>query len=147
MAPELESEGLRRQAAQKKIIVAGLARGLTFDEAGELAGVVARTIGRWRKEDPVFDQAIVAERETWVAEIVGGLAVAGIEALNILRFEARFGERSADRVRAAVALLNQGQRFRREANYEVRMRKVEERLGLVEPLELATGDDSTDPEA
>jgi hypothetical protein len=139
-----------RQAAEKRVVVAALGRNLDYGEAAALAGVSERTIGRWRREDPAFDAAIREQRERWVNEIVGDLAVAGREAVAVLRFEARFGERSADRVRASVAVLHEGQRFRREVDFEVRMRAIEERLGLVEPLELGSaaddlgeGDDDT----
>jgi hypothetical protein len=51
----------------------------------------------------------------------------------VLREEARSGQRSADRVRASVALLNYTQRFQREQRFEQRLRAVEERLGIAEP--------------
>jgi hypothetical protein len=134
-------EQFDRQAAAKRIVIAALGRNLEYGEAAALAGVSERTIGRWRKEDRAFDEAIREQRERWVNAIVGDLAVAGREAVAVLRFEARFGERSADRVRASVAVLHEGQRFRREVDFEVRMRAIEERLGLVEPLELGGASD------
>jgi hypothetical protein len=48
-----------------------------------------------------------------------------------MRREMTLGERSADRVRAAALSLTLAARFRREHEIEMRLRAVEERLGLV----------------
>ena len=90
--------------------------------------------------DPVFRARVSEQWDRWVDEVRGQLEAAGPEAVAVLRAECRDGPRSADRVRAATALLSYAQRARREHEFEARLRTLEERLGIVAPTVEDAGD-------
>jgi hypothetical protein len=140
------NEAGRRRAAQQQVAVDVLGRGGSYGDAGEEADVDRRTIGRWM-QDAAFRRRVAARRDAWVAEISGQLVAAGPDAVTVLIQESRIGERSADRVRAATALLHQAARFRRDHDLEERLRALEEKLGLSDtgPEQPAEDPDLSDP--
>jgi hypothetical protein len=137
------NESESRRAALDEILIAELARGRTYEEAGATADCSARTVGR-RMRDPAFRRLVWERRSEWASEITGQLIERSGDAVDIVYEEARTAERSADRIRAATMLLNLGHRFRQAYELEERLRAVEEQLGLrtptdgVDPDEAAT---------
>lgn len=71
----IASPKCRQVSAQKTLAVAALARGETHGQAGEVAGVSARTIGRWT-EDPMFAslvrEAVACSFASALAKLSGG---------------------------------------------------------------------------
>jgi hypothetical protein len=65
-----------------------------------------------------------------MSALSGQLIGAAMGATDVIRREMTLGERSADRVRAAGLALTLAARFRREHELELRLRAVEERLGI-----------------
>jgi hypothetical protein len=126
------NEAAERRGAQQRIAAEVLGHGGSYREAGERAGVDARTIQRWMR-DPLLRARVSEQWDAWVDEVRGQLEAAGPEAVTVLRAECRDAPRSADRVRAATALLSYSQRFRREHEFEARLQTLEERLGIVAP--------------
>jgi hypothetical protein len=119
-----EGEAVERRHRQDEVLVEGLAGGLDYAAAGELAHVSARTV-RWRMADGGFAAAVSQRREQRVGEVTGvlgglaGRAVATLEAcLDV--------DRPADRIRAAQVVLSELRRFRDQVDLEQRLRQVEE---------------------
>ena len=126
------SEDQQRRAAQDDILVEALASGHSYREAGELAGVNARTVAR-RMTDQEFVRRVSDRRGERVAEVTGKLVSASSDAVRVIHEQCLEAERPADRLRAAQLLLSLSVRFRHEHELEERLRAVEGRIGLADP--------------
>ncbi len=69
---ELTGETAQRREAVDTILVAALAAGSSYHEAGRQAGVTERTVGR-RMAVPAFNARVAAAREERVAIMCGAL--------------------------------------------------------------------------
>jgi hypothetical protein len=118
-----------RRRVQDDLLIVALARGLSSERAGEVAGVSGRTVRR-RMRDPGFGRRVREVRDQWVDRVTGQLIGGASDAVNTIVVECRDGERSADRLRAASLLLGLGLRYRQAAELEARVRELETRLGL-----------------
>jgi len=133
------TESAARRSALDEVLVAELARGRSYEEAGHAVGWSARTVGR-RMRDPVFRRRVTEMRAAWSSELTGRLLDRGTDAIDVIYDEARTAERSTDRLRAAAMLLQFGHRFRQTDELEHRLRAIEEQLGLREPNEQDAAD-------
>src|SRR5436190_10426711 len=125
-----EGESGRRRADRDERIKEAIALGLTYAEvAQEVTGVSVRTIARLMS-DQGFASDVWQRRAERMSALSGQLIGAAMGATDVIRREMALGERSADRVRAAGLALTLAARFRREHELELRLRAVEERLGL-----------------
>jgi hypothetical protein len=124
-------EAVQRRLALDDVVVAELARGRSYSDAGAAVGWSARTVGR-RMRDPGYRHRVAEMRARWASELAGRLLDHSADAIDIVREEARTAEKSADRLRAAGMLLTIGLRFRQAHDLEERLRAVEDRLGLVD---------------
>jgi hypothetical protein len=118
-----------RRAAQDEVLVAALARGLSHEHAGQLAGVSGRTVER-RLEDPEFAERVAALRRHWADQLTGELLDLASDALLALRREIQEAEKSTDRIRASAVVLTHAYRFRHGQELEARLRAYEQDQGL-----------------
>lgn len=122
--PSAEVES--RAEARDELIKAALVSRHSYEEAGEAAGVSARTVRR-RMADPAFAQDVRARRAERASALSGGLLDLGAKCLEVLS-DALEDEDPGTRLRAAQAVLTLGQRFRREGEMTDRIARVEGRL-------------------
>jgi len=123
-------EAARRRADRDERIKEALSVGLSYTDTSEEVGVSVRTIARLMS-DAEFAADVWERRSARMAQLSGQLIGAALGAVDVIRREMTLGERSADRVRAAALSLTLAARFRREHELELRLRAVEERLGLI----------------
>ena len=105
------------------IAALALARGDTFDQAAEAAGVNRRTVYRWRK-NPRFAAKVRQIRDEMVSEAAGRLAAtitAGINALVKLLDD----ENPAVRLRAATEIIDSTLRVRNAVDVADRIAALE----------------------
>lgn len=79
--PGTEAQG--RRVHQDELVVAALAGGRCYEEAGAAAGVSARTVRR-RMAEPAFAAAVSARRGERVAAVTGQLVAAGSDAITVI---------------------------------------------------------------
>jgi hypothetical protein len=119
-------DGAGRREASDEILVEGLAAGLSFVQAGDLAGVSSKTVQR-RLQDPEFARRVSRRRDERVGEVTGLLVDASHAAVGVLR-EGLGAERFADRLRSAQLILTMSGRFRELEDLSARLAEVEARL-------------------
>jgi hypothetical protein len=135
-------ESADRRFAQQELALEALARGCTYSQAGDLAGVTAKTIQRWMR-DPSFARRLSERRGDRLSQVTGLLLDATTEAVAVLRQECREAERASDRLRAASLLLTLASRMHDRLDVETRLAEVEAFVGLVPaPADLSTGEGS-----
>jgi len=107
-----DSEGERRRAA-----------GLSYAQAGELAGVSARTARR-RVSDPPFATELASRRAARVSDVTGRLLVGADRAVQVL-LEALESPVTGERLRAADLVLSMSRRFRADCDVDRRLSSLE----------------------
>lgn len=119
---------------QREKLAIALAEGMTIEEAAAEAGI-GRTLAVELKADPAFQQKIKDIRTGMVQAMLGTLTSGGRRAACVLL---KLIEPEADgipnpphvRHSAARTLIESGFKARQEADFEERLRAVEERAGL-----------------
>lgn len=136
-------EGAARRAAQQELAVEALARGCSYAQAGELAGVTAKTIQRWMR-DGAFARLLSERRGDRLSQVTGLLLDATTEAVAVLRRECREAERASDRLRAASLLLTLAPRLHDRLDVDARLAEVEAFVGMVPvPADLSSAESSS----
>jgi len=77
-------EATSRRAAQDEILIAGLASGLSYEEAGKKAGCVGRTVAR-KMQDLDFARQVASRRGEHVLAVAGQLTSLSAEAVEVIR--------------------------------------------------------------
>jgi hypothetical protein len=125
------------------VLIEGLAHGLSYSQAGDVAGVSARTVQR-RMAELGFAARVAQRRDELANQLIGGLALLSTRALEVLREELDSGNRAADRIRAAGLVLAQFQRLRDAADLEARLRHLEAELTALHHASSLVPDDDED---
>ena len=133
------SETQARRAAGNDVLLDALAAGRSYSEAGVLAGVAPRTVGR-RMAEPSFAAELARRRAMRVSDITGRLLSTSERALDVLE-ECLGAERPGDRLRAAELILTMTRRFRLEVDVDARLAALE---GATSPVEAAVAGDDDD---
>jgi hypothetical protein len=118
-----------------------VARGKTVRDAAAEIGMPERTAYR-RSTEPEFQAKVRSFRRAMVEETLGVLTAEGVEAAKTLGQLQRPGTTppAADetetpagvRVQAARAILDLGGKYRQELDYDERLRRLEEAMGLAQ---------------
>lgn len=114
--------------AHRRLAVAVLAAGGTYQEAGETSGVTSRTIARWMT-GPEFRRAVSDARLERVSQVTGQLADLSVTAVDVLR-DGLDSEKTADRLRAAQLILAWSARMHRDTDLEQRVLEIERLQGI-----------------
>ena len=125
-----KSESEARRAAVDKKLVEALASGLTYSQAGEVAGCTSRTVAR-RMAEPTFAAVVSRARGERVAELTGQLTGLGSKAIEAIGECLQSGS-PAERLRAAQLPLTMVLRMRSEVELEARFTAIEKRLLLTD---------------
>jgi hypothetical protein len=129
MAAERRSEAQARRAAQDEILIEALAAGRSYAEAGRLAGLSGRSVGRRMQAGGEFERQVTQRREETVGRVIGGLSTLAVNALEVIAAHLA-DPTSPEQMRAATLTLSQLVRFRQVAEFEQRLRDLEARVGL-----------------
>ena len=121
-------EATSRRAAQDEILIAGLASGLSYEEAGKAAGCVGRTVAR-RMEDAEFARRVASRRGEHVLAVAGQLTALSAEAVEVIRGCMQDGS-ARTRLAAAKTLLELAVKFRNSHDLEVEIAEIRQHLGL-----------------
>lgn len=104
------NEGVDRQAAADELIMAALATGHSYKEAGALANVSSKTVQR-RMATPEFAAEVRRQRDEHAARITNMLTSLEEQAVQTLS-QLLSADRDADRLRAAQLMLSVGHQRR-----------------------------------
>ncbi len=132
----LTGEAAQRREATDTILVAALAAGSSYQEAGRQAGVTERTVGR-RMAVPAFSARVAAAREERVAIMCGALTNLGPRAVARLAELLEADERLA--MLAVRESLTQVFRARRQYQLEADLRAVRAELDDLKSFLHGTG--------
>jgi hypothetical protein len=127
----------QRREAVDAILVAALAAGNTYQEAGRQAGVTERTVGR-RMATPEFSSRVAAAREERVAVMCGALTDLAPRAVERLAELVRADEHIA--IQAVRETLTQVFRARRQYQLEADVRALRAELEELRSSLNPTGD-------
>ena len=116
------------RAAQDDLIIECLAAGMSYPQAGEIAGCTARTISR-RMANRDFARRVSRRRGERVQAIAGQLTALAEDAVTTVREVLASADRDADRLRAAHMVLTLLGRFRADTDLEDRLNELEHHLG------------------
>jgi hypothetical protein len=136
--PSTKSETETRREAQDGVILDALARGLPYREAGEMAGVSARTVRRRMSEED-FAQEVRSRRSERVSALTGQLVTGSEQAVGTL-VECLAAEKQADRIRASSALLHYSERYRAQSDLQAEMAEIRRMLEHNPSSETGSGD-------
>lgn len=123
------TEADRRRAAGDEVLLDALATGLSYLEAGEFAGLSARTVRR-RLTAPDFAAELARRRAMRVSDVTGRLVAASERAVQVL-LELLESQVAGERLRSAELILNMGRRFRSDTDIDVRLSTLEARPAQV----------------
>jgi len=123
------TEADRRRAAGDEVLLDALATGLSYLEAGEFAGLSARTVRR-RLTAPDFAAELARRRAMRVSDVTGRLVAASERAVQVL-LELLESQVAGERLRSAELILNMGRRFRSDTDIDVRLSTLEGRPAQV----------------
>lgn len=84
MDQEPHDEGTSRRTAQDEMIVAALAAGFTYEQAGQRANLSGRTVAR-RMSDPSFARQVADRRGEHIVATAGQLTALSSEAVEAIR--------------------------------------------------------------
>lgn len=127
-ATGVHDEVASRRDAQDDLVIAGLAGGLSYDQAGSLAHVSGRTVAR-RMQDPVFARRVADRRGEQVVALAGVVTSLSSEAVAAIR---SCLEDDSPRVRMAAGklILDLVIRFRHGYDLEASIAEIRGHLGL-----------------
>ena len=120
-------ELVRRREAGDEVLLEALAAGSSYEAAGELASVSARTVRR-RMAEPAFAAEVARRRADRIAAVTGRLAGLCEQALAVLE-NCLGSERPGDQLRAAELVLTMTRRFRSDVDVDARLAAVEATVG------------------
>lgn len=123
------TESTRRQAARDEVLIAAVASGMAYADAGELAGCSARTVAR-RMQDAAFRSAVDERRDRWVFETTGGLLLLGTEAIIVLDTLLHHAKQEVQ-IRAVHEVLSQGFKSRQLNDLTAEVREIRRQLDLL----------------
>ena len=121
-----QSEAEVRRQDQDEIIIDALARGLTYSQAGELAGASPRTVRR-RMTDESFAREVRTRRTERVSAVTGQLVTASEEAVGVL-MQCLGAEEDGVRIRAATLLLQHSERYRAQSDLQAEVAEIRRML-------------------
>ena len=121
-------EGSNRRAAQDERIVAALAEGLTYVQAGGLAKVSDRTVAR-RMSVPAFARRVAERRDEQVVSAVGELTSLVGDAVDAIR-SGLVDESARTRVAAGKLVLDLVLKFRQSFDLELQVAEIRAHLGM-----------------
>jgi hypothetical protein len=110
-------------AAQNEILVAALAAGRPYVEAGQAAGLSERTVRR-RMAEAGFAAEVARRRSLHVSDVAGVLLASATYAVQVV-LECLESEKPADRLRAAELMLTLVRRFHADADVDARLAALE----------------------
>ena len=119
-----------RREAQDEILVAALAGGRSYAEAGELAGISGRTVAR-RMADVGFARLVADRRGEQVTAIAGRISSLSGEAVDAIH-ECLSDPSAGTRLAAARLLLEWSLKFRRGEDLTLAVAEIRQHLGLGE---------------
>ncbi len=117
-----------RRAGQDELIVAALAAGRSYTEAGEIAGVSSRTVAR-RMSDPAFARLVADQRGEVVVSMTGQLTSLAAEAVDAIR-SGLADESARTRIAAGKLILELAHKFRHGSDLEIEVAEIRAHLGL-----------------
>ena len=118
-----DSERQYRRAAGDEVLLDALATGLSYLDAGVLAGLSARTVRR-RMTDPSFAAELARRRAMRVSDVTGRLLSVSGRAVQVL-VELLDSQVTGERLRSAELILNLGRRFRSDSDVDARLVALE----------------------
>lgn len=118
-----DSEQQRRRAAGDEVLLDALATGLSYLDAGVLAGLSARTVRR-RMTDPRFAAELARRRSMRVSDVTGTLLSVSGRAVQVL-IDLLDSQVAGERLRSAELILNLGRRFRTDTDVDARLAALE----------------------
>lgn len=108
-----------------------LAEGGTTEAAAEAAGVTARTIQRWRADEPEFADAVADARSRMLDRATGRLAAStSVFAETLATLAADESVRPQYRIAASRSGLEFASRYLADVHFEERLRSLEMAAGL-----------------
>lgn len=122
MSGEMHEDAARR-ADLDEVVLAALAVGDTYAQAGATAGVSERTVRR-RMSEPTFAGEVSARRGEYVGALAGQLVASGPEAVAVVR-RCLISADDAVALRAAQLLLTMANQLRHARELEVRLAALE----------------------
>ena len=126
MDQELHDEGTNRRIAQDEIVVAALAAGFSYEEAGQRANLSGRTVAR-RMADPGFARLVAERRGEHVVATAGRLTTLGAQAMDAI--EGCLEDPSArTRLVAAKLVLDLSLKFRNSHDLELEVAEIRQQL-------------------
>lgn len=115
--------GSGRREAEDEVLLDALAAGLSYESAGALGGVSARTVRR-RVSDVGFAAEVARRRSARVELITGRLTGLCERALQVLE-NCLDSDRPGDQLRAAEMVLTMTRRFRADSDVHARLAALE----------------------
>lgn len=126
--PSGEDGKSSRRGVQDEQIVAALALGRTYAEAGVLAGVSDRTVAR-RMSVPAFARRVGERRDELVVSAVGQLTSLLDDALGAIR-SGLDDESARTRVATGKLILDMVLKFRQTFDLEIHVAEIRAHLGM-----------------
>lgn len=117
-----------RRSAQDELLVAALAAGQSYAEAGDLAGISSRTVAR-RMSEVAFARRVADRRGEQVVAIAGRISSLTFEAIEAVR-ECLADSDARTRLAAARLLLDWALKFRRGEDLALAVAEIRQHLGL-----------------
>ena len=130
------------QAVRREIVLAALAAGSTYAGAGLAGGVSERSVSRWMSE-PSFARSVLEARTEQVNVTSGRLHLLATEAVAVLA-DSLGSEVSAERLKAVGLVLTWASRYRRDHDFEARLRGIEAQVGLHDSADPVIDEDPID---
>ena len=121
---KLVATGMRKDDAQREVLIAALAAGRTYADAGVLAGVSERTVRR-RVSDPTFAADVAQRRSQYVLAVSGRLLKSADRAVDVILAALEDADGWSQRLKAAELLLTQLRRFTPDPQIEARLAGIE----------------------
>lgn len=128
MVTEERSELSDRRGAQDEVLIAALAAGRSYAEAGGLAGVSGRTVAR-RMADVGFARLVADRRGEQVVAIAGRISSLSSEAVDAIR-DCLSDTSASTRLAAAKLLLEWSLKFRRGEDLTLAVVEIRQHLGM-----------------
>lgn len=128
MIDQVHDESADRRQAKDELLIAALAAGSSYEEAGAVAGVSARTVSR-RMSDVGFARRVADRRGEQVVAIAGRISSLTSEAVDAVR-ECLSDPSARTRLAAARLLLDWAWKFRRGEDLALAVAEIRQHLGL-----------------
>lgn len=113
---------------RQTLLVAGLAKGLSVEEAAAEAGVSARTAFRWMAADPAIRTEVITLQREAMARALGVLSASSRAAATTLASLSEAAASESVRLAAARTILEVGPRLRESIDLEQRLAELESAL-------------------